>query len=60
MKSSIHATPTRPLSRIAFLFGVLAFTLSLGACNTMRGMGKDVERGGEHVQDAATNVQKKM
>ena len=60
MKSSIHATPIRPLSRIVFLLGVFAFTLSLSACNTMRGMGKDVERGGEHVQDAATNVQEKM
>lgn len=60
MKSSIHAVPTRPVSRIVSLIGVLAFTLSLGACNTMRGMGKDVERGGEHVQDAATDAQKKM
>lgn len=60
MKSSIPATPTRPLSRFIFSLAVLAFTLSLGGCNTMRGMGKDVERGGEHVQDAATNVQKKM
>lgn len=27
--------------------------LSLSGCNTMRGFGKDVERGGERVQDAA-------
>lgn len=60
MKYSSYATPIRPLNRFIFLLGVLTFTLSLGACNTMRGMGKDVERGGEHVQDAATNVQKKM
>ena len=25
----------------------------LTACNTMNGMGKDIERGGEKVQDAA-------
>lgn len=27
--------------------------LALSGCNTMRGFGKDVERGGERVQDAA-------
>jgi predicted small secreted protein len=27
--------------------------LSISGCNTMRGFGKDVERGGERVQDAA-------
>jgi predicted small secreted protein len=27
--------------------------LSVYGCNTMRGFGKDVERGGERVQDAA-------
>ena len=27
--------------------------LSISGCNTMRGFGKDVERGGECVQDAA-------
>ena len=27
--------------------------LSISGCNTMRGFGKDVERGGDRVQDAA-------
>lgn len=27
--------------------------LTTAGCNTMRGFGKDVERGGERVQDAA-------
>ena len=38
-------------------FAVLAVlaSLSLTACNTMEGLGKDVERGGENVQDAANN-----
>ena len=31
---------------------------TLTACNTMKGIGKDVERGGEKVQDAATGAQK--
>jgi entericidin B len=45
---------------------ILALLLMLGsmsaltACNTLEGMGKDVERGGEHVQDAAKDVKKKM
>lgn len=60
MKSLVHALPSRPLRRIVSVIGIISFTLSLGACNTFRGMGKDVERGGEHVQDAATDVQKKM
>jgi predicted small secreted protein len=30
---------------------ITGFTVS--GCNTMRGFGKDVERGGERVQDAA-------
>jgi predicted small secreted protein len=32
---------------------LLVLVLMLVACNTMAGMGKDVERGGERVQDAA-------
>ncbi|WP_442946079.1 entericidin A/B family lipoprotein [Noviherbaspirillum sp. Root189] len=28
-------------------------TIGLSACNTMSGLGKDVERGGEKVQGAA-------
>lgn len=37
------------------LFGLTAFVLSglsISGCNTMRGFGKDIERGGERVQDA--------
>ena len=32
---------------------LLLCTLGLTACNTMRGLGQDVERGGEKVQGAA-------
>ncbi|WP_414691419.1 entericidin A/B family lipoprotein [Noviherbaspirillum sp.] len=35
------------------------FTFSLSACNTMKGMGKDVERGGEKMQGAAERQQQK-
>lgn len=37
--------------------------LSVGAlagCNTVAGAGKDIERGGEKVQETAKDVQKKM
>ncbi|WP_110656570.1 entericidin A/B family lipoprotein [Salinicola halimionae] len=27
--------------------------LTLGACNTMHGLGKDIERGGEKIQNAS-------
>ena len=46
--------------RLVTLLGLIAFSLTLGACNTMHGIGKDVERGGEHMEDAATKVQNKM
>ena len=33
-----------------------AFALSLTSCNTIEGAGKDIERGGEKIQDAARKV----
>ena len=32
----------------------------IAGCNTMAGMGKDIERGGEKLQGAAKNTQKDM
>lgn len=46
------------MKKIISVFGILAFAVGLSACNTMRGIGTDIERGGEKVQGAATNVQK--
>jgi predicted small secreted protein len=40
--------------------GVLTVGIALSGCNTLRGFGKDVERGGERVQDAATSTQNRM
>lgn len=43
-------------SWISKLFlGIVAVTLfvSLAACNTLEGAGKDIEKGGENIQDAA-------
>lgn len=41
------------MKKIISVLSILMFTLSLSACNTMKGFGRDVERGGEKVQGAA-------
>ena len=38
---------------------ILAASL-LAACNTVEGAGKDLERGGEKVQDASRTVKQKL
>lgn len=40
------------------ILALVAVSLSVSACNTVRGMGRDIERGGEKVQSTATDVQK--
>lgn len=45
------------MSKLISLLGILMVSLSLSACNTMKGMGKDVERGGEKMQGAAERQQ---
>jgi entericidin B len=47
------------MKKIIALIGVMTFAVGLSACNTFKGMGKDVERGGEKVQDAASGAQQK-
>ena len=42
---------------IAALMLVAGF---LAGCNTMHGMGKDIERGGEKIQGGADTTQEKM
>ena len=32
-----------------------AFSASIAGCNTMRGLGKDIERGGEKLQNSTNN-----
>jgi len=48
------------LRNIFVLLLMLGYMGALTACNTIEGAGKDVESGGEHVQDAAKDVKKKM
>lgn len=42
---------------VAMAVGMLG---SVAACNTIAGAGKDVERGGEKVQDASRDTQRRM
>ena len=46
------------MKKLIAAMGILVI-VGLTGCNTMRGMGQDVERGGEKVQDAATRQQAK-
>lgn len=39
---------------------ILAACAMVSACNTVQGIGKDLERGGEKVQETAKDVQKKI
>ncbi|MCB1917287.1 MAG: entericidin A/B family lipoprotein [Rhodocyclaceae bacterium] len=39
---------------------LLLATFALGACNTVEGVGKDIEAGGEKVQETAEEVKKDM
>jgi predicted small secreted protein len=40
------------------LIAALIAAIVLAGCNTMEGAGKDVERGGEKIQDAAGKAKK--
>jgi predicted small secreted protein len=45
--------------KLIFCLAALA-AVSLTACNTIQGAGKDVERGGQKVQEEAKEVKQKM
>ena len=47
------------MKKLITVLSVLMFAAGLSACNTFKGFGQDVERGGEKVQGAAENAQKK-
>lgn len=40
------------MKRIVMMFAVLAIAAGFMGCNTVRGVGKDVERAGEGIQNA--------
>jgi predicted small secreted protein len=42
------------------IFALLLLGITLAGCNTMSGVGRDMERGGEKLQDQARETQRKM
>jgi predicted small secreted protein len=44
----------------AALATALSLSVALGACNTMTGVGKDVEHGGQKIQEESREVQRKL
>jgi predicted small secreted protein len=46
--------------RIATGSALLAALALLTGCNTMAGLGKDIERGGEKTQELANDVKQKL
>jgi predicted small secreted protein len=48
------------MSRLVLVAFALLTVTAATACNTVAGAGKDIERGGEKIQDTAKDVQKKM
>ena len=52
----------RPRIILWAVYLACSLTVSLGsmACNTVHGMGQDIERGGEKTQDAADAAKRRM
>ncbi len=50
----------RKLLALLSMLAILGPVSALSGCNTIGGAGKDIERGGEKIQDGAKEVQKKM
>jgi entericidin B len=54
------------MEKIKKAISVLTVTISLAGilgslgCNTMQGLGRDIERGGEKTQDAAESVKRRL
>ncbi len=44
---------------ILMMLGMLGPLTAISGCNTVAGAGQDIERGGQKVEDAARNVQRK-
>ena len=42
------------------ILALIALGVTLAGCNTMSGMGRDIERGGEKLQDQAHETQQNM
>jgi entericidin B len=48
---------TADTARKLFMVGLIALAIpAISACNTVKGAGKDIEKGGEAIQDGAEEV----
>ena len=52
--------PTKEVEMKILLLELAVGTLLAAGCNTVHGLGRDIERGGEKTQDAADAVQRRM
>jgi entericidin B len=50
----------RKIFSALIIAGALAGILGSFACNTVHGLGQDIERGGEKTQDAADSVKRRL
>ena len=50
----------RKLLTVLMMLGMLGPLSAISGCNTVAGVGKDIERGGEKIQGEAKEVQRKM
>lgn len=48
------------ITRLISLLMLLGSFGGMAGCNTIEGMGKDIERGGEATQETARDVKRKM
>jgi entericidin B len=51
---------TAMLRKLIYGFAALATALALSACNTMTGVGKDVEKGGQKIQEESKEMEHRM
>ena len=57
MTTNSHLMEVHMFKRI---IGLMLLGIALAGCNTMAGMGRDIERGGEKLQGEARETQREM
>ena len=60
MKEAVFMDKLKKVFSTLIIVGSLAGVLGSVACNTIHGLGKDIERGGEKTQDAADAVRRRL
>ncbi len=50
----------RKILAVLMMLGMFGTLSAISGCNTMAGAGKDIERGGQKVQEEAKEVQQKL